>query len=429
MVIMETNVFFYFNSIFYDDVEENYRMHENIIKPGQVCCVRFHLDNRWYRSKILEIQDKNKIKVSYVDYGTINWESQDSLRLLHKKFIEDPVHVVRAKLHNLQPVNHKTEWDNEVNYFLFEILYQKTFYACILEANEIPVISVMLIDTSQDEDVNINDILIQKGFARCSAILSINKVKDDADFERHEVYQKDYCGDVSDLLAGILQKILPVWLTLGAPMDAEGIRGLFKEIEESAESGNKNKPLNTCCSSHFIRSMFLKDVTLLKNESPLETVIENGNMESNVTMQTSHLSLSESQLMGIGDCSENIQSVKSRRKGGFDFYPNFPSKKDSCASSVISSRNLSPRSGLICPLQCERDEKKFVFEAELDDGRTLIVVQLVNQTYVVQEQILRDFTNGIPFMLLKHRANKFTDQSENVTITSTSHPGIYRSLK
>lgn len=75
MVIMETNVFFYFNSIFYDDVEENYRMHENIIKPGQVCCVRFHLDNRWYRSKILEIQDKNKIKVSKLFYWLLNFIS------------------------------------------------------------------------------------------------------------------------------------------------------------------------------------------------------------------------------------------------------------------------------------------------------------------------------------------------------------------
>lgn len=494
------NNLMYALNLFYDDLEENYSMHENVLKPGQVCCVRFHLDNRWYRSKILEVKDKDKIKVCYVDYGTINWEKHHSLRLLHKKFIDDPIHVIRAKFHNLQPKN-KNEWGNDVNYFLFELLYQKTFYAVIMEVEKsIPIISVMLIDTSQADDININDILIQKEFARCSAISSVDKDNEEVDFQNREVYQKDKFLEISNLLAGILQKILPGWLTLGAPMDGEGVRSLFKEIEENADGTITNKQLNLCCSSHFIRSLFLTDVenisriwhniilknivyiyqeflkdvtsvvpmeeryfhmhpfcekysseffssTLLKNESVLQSASPpNRNQELKeadiytegfsdngtwINMKTNELTLTEGhQMANNGDCSETCQSVKSRRKYGYDFYPEFPSRKDSCASSTITSRNLSDnKSGVVCPLQCERDEKKFVFEAELDDGRTLLLVQLVNQTYVVQEQILRDFTTGIPTMLLKHRANKFTDQTENIFITPDTHPGIFRSLK
>jgi hypothetical protein len=67
-------------SLFYNGEKERYLMDENTVLRGQVCCALYFEDQRWHRAKIIGEMECGRVKVSYVDFGTIGKASLDELR-------------------------------------------------------------------------------------------------------------------------------------------------------------------------------------------------------------------------------------------------------------------------------------------------------------------------------------------------------------
>ncbi|KAK9498998.1 hypothetical protein O3M35_003522 [Rhynocoris fuscipes] len=248
---------------FYDDVESDYVMPINVMKPGLVCCAKFAIDNTWYRAKIISIT-KNGFSISYVDYGTILHDVKPSdIRFLHKKFLADPIHAIRSRLYNLIPTNGQKYWPVETNVFLFNLVHQNVYYANVVSIDRsYPMLDVMLIDTSGVEDVNINDVLMKENHATSAALEEVYIEKNETFCENCN--KKDWLDLVPESFLKALYKILPVWLIENPFLDVDGIRNEFRAMEDYFKNGLNVNDL-VCCPSHLTRAMFFSDPEEISN--------------------------------------------------------------------------------------------------------------------------------------------------------------------
>ncbi|XP_036407332.1 tudor domain-containing protein 7B [Megalops cyprinoides] len=116
---------------------------------GQLAAVKAEEEEEILRAQVCEVMD-DKVKVYYVDHGFSEVISKGKLLELHEKFFKLPFQAAKCKLAGLEP-------------FCQELAVLKRFesLACgkillaeILVREQVPL--VVLYDTSQDDDININ---------------------------------------------------------------------------------------------------------------------------------------------------------------------------------------------------------------------------------------------------------------------------------
>ncbi|TRY96523.1 hypothetical protein DNTS_014706 [Danionella cerebrum] len=116
---------------------------------GQLTAVRAEEEEEILRAQVCEVM-MDKIKVYYVDHGFSEIISTRKLFELHEKFYRLPFQATKCKLAGLESFSQ----EKAVLKRFESIATGKILLAEILERGEVPV--VVLYDTSQDDDVNIN---------------------------------------------------------------------------------------------------------------------------------------------------------------------------------------------------------------------------------------------------------------------------------
>ena len=121
---------------------------------GQLCVANYSKDNIWYRAKIVHVGDGQKVKVQFVDYG--NEEVVDANQLLPFKhsFMTLPAQAVHCRLAGV-----KVASENVTSKFV-EMVEDKSLRAVNKGKPGELATSVVLIDTSEEENIYINKELL-----------------------------------------------------------------------------------------------------------------------------------------------------------------------------------------------------------------------------------------------------------------------------
>jgi hypothetical protein len=85
---------------------------------------------------------------------------------MHNNYAQLPIQAINAGLVDLIPVTGLI-WPNSGNYQFYEMTKNKELIASVCEIyHEERRMEISLIDTSGDEDIYINKILVEEGFAK-----------------------------------------------------------------------------------------------------------------------------------------------------------------------------------------------------------------------------------------------------------------------
>uniref|UniRef100_A0A667XJH5 Tudor domain containing 7 b n=1 Tax=Myripristis murdjan TaxID=586833 RepID=A0A667XJH5_9TELE len=138
-----------------DEMREFYGLDQSSPTPlaspasGQLAAVRAEEEEEILRAQVCEVM-ADKVKVYYVDHGFSEVISKTKVFELHEKFFKLPFQATKCKLAGLEPFCQEPEVLKK-----FETMASgRILLAEILERGETPL--VVLYDTSQDDDVNIN---------------------------------------------------------------------------------------------------------------------------------------------------------------------------------------------------------------------------------------------------------------------------------
>ncbi|XP_041926622.1 tudor domain-containing protein 7B isoform X1 [Alosa sapidissima] len=116
---------------------------------GQLAAVRAEEEEEILRAQVCEVM-ADKVKVYYVDHGFSEVISKTKLLELHEKFFKLPFQATKCKLAGLEQFSQEASVLKKFD----SMASGKILLAEILERQETPL--MVLYDTSQDDDVNIN---------------------------------------------------------------------------------------------------------------------------------------------------------------------------------------------------------------------------------------------------------------------------------
>uniref|UniRef100_A0A7N6ACG5 Tudor domain-containing protein 7B n=1 Tax=Anabas testudineus TaxID=64144 RepID=A0A7N6ACG5_ANATE len=138
-----------------DEMREFYGLDQSSPAPlsspasGQLVAVRAEEEEEILRAQVCEVV-ADKVKVYYVDHGFSEVISKTKVFELHERFFKLPFQATKCKLAGLEPFCQESAVLKK-----FEIMASgRILLAEILERGQTPL--VVLYDTSQDDDVNIN---------------------------------------------------------------------------------------------------------------------------------------------------------------------------------------------------------------------------------------------------------------------------------
>ncbi|XP_029912661.1 tudor domain-containing protein 7A isoform X1 [Myripristis murdjan] len=135
---------------------DHQRLHSPAI--GQLAAVRGEEGDELARVQIIDVMTSNKVKVYYVDYGFSAETSLTSLLELHQNFLSLPFQATSVRLAGLElHSSHPSVLSTLDSLAIGKILLMETLEPC--NHNETSV--VVLYDTSQDDDVNINSACLK----------------------------------------------------------------------------------------------------------------------------------------------------------------------------------------------------------------------------------------------------------------------------
>ncbi|XP_051579424.1 tudor domain-containing protein 7B-like isoform X2 [Myxocyprinus asiaticus] len=136
-----------------DEMREFYKENTKLAltspSPGQLTAVHGEEEEEVLRAQVCEVMP-DKVKVYYVDHGFSEVISKSKLLELHEKFFRLPFQATKCKLAGLESFSQE-----QAVLKRFESMASgKILLGEILEHEEVPL--VVLYDTSQDDDININ---------------------------------------------------------------------------------------------------------------------------------------------------------------------------------------------------------------------------------------------------------------------------------
>ncbi|KAL8608216.1 hypothetical protein ACOMHN_016671 [Nucella lapillus] len=154
-----------------DELEEEYsrkageyRMPRNMMVRGQVCAALFE-DNNWHRAIITGSCHDGKVMVYYVDYGNSNPMDPATICFLTEKFLSLPVQALQSKLAFLLPPEGHPSFSSKAKDGMLQMVMERPLHALISDIENL-VLTLVLVDTTGNEDFCINDQLVNMGLAR-----------------------------------------------------------------------------------------------------------------------------------------------------------------------------------------------------------------------------------------------------------------------
>ncbi|XP_075167228.1 tejas isoform X2 [Haematobia irritans] len=132
------------------------------LNPGQVCAALFN--DMWHRGEIVGPASSNKVKVSFVDYGTVCDVDITNIKYLCSCFSQLPAQALRGSLSHIKPRG--MHWSHESTQYFLSLVSELMLYAKITEIDrENSVFYMILCDTHDHEVLQINKHLVDKKYA------------------------------------------------------------------------------------------------------------------------------------------------------------------------------------------------------------------------------------------------------------------------
>ncbi|RUS69090.1 hypothetical protein EGW08_023148 [Elysia chlorotica] len=152
------------------DAKQNYRVTE--VVQGQMVAARFdETDSVFYRAKVLGETKDGKVDLYFVDFGDNVFADKQDIFRLRSDFTSFPHQAIECKLANVEPKG--GVWCEEA-ITLFEdltycaqwkVLHCRTLgHSAHIHTGELTP-QVQLFDTSNDQDIDVGAVLVEKGFA------------------------------------------------------------------------------------------------------------------------------------------------------------------------------------------------------------------------------------------------------------------------
>ncbi|GBL89483.1 Tudor domain-containing protein 5 [Araneus ventricosus] len=150
---------------FYNNLPNlGYKMADADIVVGATCAAFYAVDHHWYRGVIAALPSLDSVVVEFVDYGNSEQVPRSALYYLKYTFIHLPAQAYKAQLAAIKPANEKDKWTKETNKRFIDLCHRVCLMVQI-KAVRNSTLSVLLCDTSGDDDVHINDTLVKEGYA------------------------------------------------------------------------------------------------------------------------------------------------------------------------------------------------------------------------------------------------------------------------
>ncbi|XP_061195891.1 RING finger protein 17-like isoform X2 [Saccostrea echinata] len=99
---------------------------------NQACIAYFHLDEHWYRAKILSLEP-HRVKVKFVDFGNCENLSYDKIRADVQDFMYLPPQCFECVLYNILPNSDSGKWPKKVLDYMHKLCVTK---ACVIDVME-----------------------------------------------------------------------------------------------------------------------------------------------------------------------------------------------------------------------------------------------------------------------------------------------------
>ncbi|XP_043078247.1 LOW QUALITY PROTEIN: tudor domain-containing protein 5 [Puntigrus tetrazona] len=145
----------------YPEVMERYRLPDEYVRRGQVCCVAPR-DMWFYRVVIHELFSDTEVKVYYVDFGDITKVERNSLRFLKACYADLPAQAVPAMLAGVRPLT--STWTQSAISAFQRMCCERTLVAAVHSYQE-DFLLLFLCDTNTEEDVYVHLALQKEGHA------------------------------------------------------------------------------------------------------------------------------------------------------------------------------------------------------------------------------------------------------------------------
>ncbi|CAL1273508.1 unnamed protein product [Larinioides sclopetarius] len=141
-----------------------YKMADADIVVGATCAAFYTVDQHWYRVVITALPTLDSAVVNFVDYGNSDQVPRSALYYLKYTFIHLPAQAYKAQLAAIKPANEKDKWTKETNKRFINLCH-RVYLMAQIKAEHNLTLSVLLCDTSGDDDIYINDTLVKEGYA------------------------------------------------------------------------------------------------------------------------------------------------------------------------------------------------------------------------------------------------------------------------
>ncbi|KAG5329365.1 TDRD5 protein, partial [Acromyrmex heyeri] len=160
---------------FYILNKDKYIIAKVALKKDLNCACVF--DGNWHRGIIKSVKPDFRVTVFFYDFGTVKAYAPEDVYYLHSKFSCLPAQAIPCGLFNVKP-NVGDRWKRSV----YEQFYDKvneTLLAATIITVDPPNNSmlVVLTDTSEEEDVCINNWLVKEKLAQFGKTVRINDIK------------------------------------------------------------------------------------------------------------------------------------------------------------------------------------------------------------------------------------------------------------
>ncbi|XP_072019812.1 tudor and KH domain-containing protein-like [Amphiura filiformis] len=153
--------------------QEKYRAADGL-STGDIVAAPFQGDELWYRARILDFLEDNKVDLYYVDYGDCGQVPRSDVLSIKTDFLGMPFQAIEASLSGAKPTD--TEWSEAACDFFEDSTYcaqWKPVMARIVSYSQPSLMQqpcVELIDTNGTTDKNMLEELIKKGYAEATAV-------------------------------------------------------------------------------------------------------------------------------------------------------------------------------------------------------------------------------------------------------------------